>query len=197
MKILVAEDDKVSRLVLSTGLRRLGYSVVDTEDGQEALRLFQEGDVHMVITDWMMPNLDGIGLCRSIRSGNGPKYTYIIMLTALGGKENYLEGMDAGADDFITKPFDMDQLKARLRVAERVLNLQAEVRQLQGLLPICAYCKRIRTDDDSWQPIEVYVSEQTDASFSHGICPDCREQHVKPQLDELRQRRIQRNTGTV
>ena len=195
MKILVAEDDKVSRLVLSTGLRKLGHEVVDAEDGQEAWRLFQAGDVHLVITDWMMPNMDGLELCRRIRSSNGPKYTYIIMLTALGGKESYLEGMNAGADDFVTKPFDIDQISARLIVADRVLNLQAEVRQLQGLLPICAYCKRIRTGDDSWRPIEVYLSEQTDASFSHGICPECRERHVKPQLDELRQQRIQPGAG--
>ena len=196
MKILVAEDDKVSRLVLGTGLKRLGHDVIDADDGQEAWRLFQEKDVHMVITDWMMPNLDGLALCRLIRSSNGPKYTYVVMLTALGGKESFLEGMNAGADDFITKPFDIDQLNARLLVAQRVLNLQAEVRQLQGLLPICAYCKRIRTEDNSWQAIEVYVSEQTDASFSHGICPECRERHVNPQLEELRNRRMQQSRET-
>jgi DNA-binding response OmpR family regulator len=195
MKILVAEDDKVSRLVLSTGLRKLGHEVIEAADGQEAWSLFRSGDVHMVITDWMMPNMDGLHLCRSIRAELESKYTYIIMLTALGGKESYLEGMKAGADDFITKPFDIDGLAARLRVAERILKLQAEVRQLEGLLPICTYCKKIRSDDDAWQAIEVYITRQTDASFSHGICPECYESYVRPQLDQLRERSVQRSVG--
>lgn len=195
MRILVAEDDKVSRLVLSTGLRKLGHEVIEAADGEEAWALFRSGDVHMVVTDWMMPNMDGLQLCRSIRAELESKYTYIIMLTALGGKESYLEGMNAGADDFITKPFDIDGLTARLRVAERILKLQAEVRQLEGLLPICTYCKKIRSDDDAWQAIEVYLTRQTEASFSHGICPECYESHVRPQLDQLRERRAQRSVG--
>jgi phosphoserine phosphatase RsbU/P len=195
MKILVAEDDKVSRLVLTTGLRKLGHEVVDVEDGQEAWRVFQQSQIHLVITDWMMPNMDGPQLCRLIRGIQDSKYTYIILLTALGGKESYLEGMNAGADDFITKPFDIDELNARLRVAERILRLQDEVKQLEGLLPICAYCKRIRSDDDSWQAIEVYITKQTDASFSHGVCPECFESHVKPQLDQLRKHRMQKSAG--
>lgn len=195
MKILIAEDDSVSRLVLSTGLRKLSYEVIETEDGEEAWGLFQREDVHMVITDWMMPNMDGLQLCRSIRAMQESKYTYIIMLTALDGKESYLEGMNAGADDFITKPFDIDELTARLRVAERILKLQAEVKQLEGLLPICAYCKKIRSDNDSWQAIETYISRQTDASFSHGICPECYQSHVRPQLDELKERHKHKSIG--
>jgi phosphoserine phosphatase RsbU/P len=196
MRILVAEDDKVSRLVLTTGLKRLGHEVIDVGDGQEAWARYEQESLRMVITDWMMPNMDGLELCRLIRSSQRPKYTYLIMLTALGGKENYLEGMKAGADDFITKPFDIDQLNSRLRVAERVLLLQDEVKQLEGLLPICSYCKKIRSDDDSWQAIEIYISKQTDAEFSHGVCPECLEVHVKPQLDELRKRRQQQSMGS-
>jgi DNA-binding response OmpR family regulator len=189
MKILVAEDDKVSRLVLTTGLHKLGYDSIDAEDGQEAWALYRKGGVHLVITDWMMPKIDGLELCRKIRATQEMKYTYIIMLTALGGKESFLEGMNAGADDFITKPFDIDQLSARLRVAERILKLQDEVRQLEGLLPICSYCKKIRTSANSWEPIEEFIMHQTDASFSHGICPECVDKHVRPQINELRQRR--------
>ena len=86
-----------------------------------------------------------------------------------------MEGMSAGADDFVSKPVGRDELAARLHVAERIVGLKAEVRTLQGMLPICSYCKKIRTDEDSWQQIEAYVQTRSDASFSHGICPDCYE----------------------
>lgn len=191
MKILIAEDDRVSRMVLSTGLRKCGYEVIDAADGQEAWQRYQKETIQLVITDWMMPNMDGLEFCRSIRSANNAKYTYVIMLTALGGKDSYLEGMRAGVDDYIIKPFDLDELKARLNVAERVLKLQEEVKQLEGLLPICSYCKKIRSEDNSWEAIEVYISSQTDASFSHGVCPQCYELHLKPQLEEIRNRRLQ------
>ncbi len=111
------------------------------------------------------------------------------MLTSLEGKGRYLEGMEAGADDFINKPFDKETLAARLRVAERILNLQAEVKQLEGLLPICAYCKKIKDDGNQWQHMESYISRRTEANFSHGICPECYEKHMLPQLQMLRKSR--------
>jgi DNA-binding response OmpR family regulator len=108
-----------------------------------------------------------------------------MLLTALSGRANYLEGMDAGADDFVTKPFERHELHARLRVAERVLGLHRTVRQLEGLLPICSYCKRIRDEQESWSQVEEYVSRRTEAQFTHGICPDCYEHHLKPQLENM------------
>ncbi len=94
--------------------------------------------------------------------------------------------MDAGADDFLTKPLDRSELRVRLRVAERLLGLQAEVRQLEGLLPICSYCKRIRDEGNEWTRIETYVASRTDATFTHGVCPECKENVLKPQLDRLK-----------
>ena len=191
MKILISEDDTVSRLLLSTTLKKLGYEVIATENGRDAWGVFQQEHVSVIISDWMMPDIDGLGLCRLIRAEDRTRYTYFILLTALGGKGCYLEGMNAGADDFITKPFDKDQLAARLRVAERILKLQSEVKQLEGLLPICMYCKKIRDDKhseetpDGWARVEDYVASHTDASFSHGICPDCYENQVKPEMEQL------------
>jgi DNA-binding response OmpR family regulator len=191
MKILIAEDDTVSRLLLSTTLKKLGYEVIATENGRDAWGVFQQEYIPIIISDWMMPDLDGLELCRMIRSEDRHKYTYVILLTALGGKGSYMEGMNAGADDFITKPFDRDQLAARLRVAERILKLQSEVKQLEGLLPICMYCKKIRDDKapdgeaTAWVRVEEYVSAHSDASFSHGICPDCYEARVKPEMNRL------------
>jgi DNA-binding response OmpR family regulator len=91
-----------------------------------------------------MPEVDGPELCRRLRARATDRYSYFLLITATGGKQRYLEGMEAGADDFITKPIDIDELRARLKAAERILGLRKHVQQLEGLLPICAYCKRIR-----------------------------------------------------
>lgn len=201
MRILVAEDDRTTQLVVQAALLALGHEVTLAGDGRAALQAFEADPVPVVISDWMMPGLSGIELCRAIRArearrlarGQGQSYTYLILLTARDGKDSYLEGMDAGADDLITKPFDKEHLAARLRVAERIVGLLWAVDQLSGLLPICAYCKKIRgrnepgaeKDPSSWVAIESYVSRRTDASFSHGVCPDCYERQLKPQLEEL------------
>ena len=131
MRVLIAEDDTTSRLILEEIMTQLGHDVVTAANGQEAWAIFNREHVPLVISDWMMPDLDGIELCRRIRAENRERYTYIILLTALGGKENYLEAMRAGADDFASKPLDADQLHARLRVAERILGLQRELVQLE------------------------------------------------------------------
>jgi DNA-binding response OmpR family regulator len=124
MKVLIAEDDLDSRELLGWILEKLGYQVVATSNGKEAWNAFRRGRFRLVISDVLMPEIDGLELCRRIRKHQQSKYTYIIMITALIGKKDYLEGMDAGADDFVTKPFDPDELKARLRVAERIICFQ-------------------------------------------------------------------------
>jgi len=185
MRVLAVDDDSVARLFLKTTLAKLGHQVVEASDGEDAWQLYQTFEFEAVIVDWMMPNVDGLELCKRIRAAERQKYTYVIMLTARKGKQSYLEGMAAGADDFVSKPVGTDELAARLHVAERIVGLKAEVRKLQGMIPICSYCKKIRSDDDSWQQIEAYVATRTDASFSHGICPDCYDSKVIPQIDEL------------
>jgi DNA-binding response OmpR family regulator len=126
MKLLIAEDDKDSRELLTWILQKLGYQVVAAANGKEAWEAFRKGRFRLVISDVLMPEIDGLELCRKIRAHKQSKYTYFIMITALIGKKDYLEGMDAGADDFVTKPFDPDELKARLRVAERIISFQEQ-----------------------------------------------------------------------
>jgi len=179
MRILVAEDESVSRMLLDHTLKRLGHEVAEAADGAQAWDLFQKEYFPLVITDWLMPALDGPALVRRVREGLYDKYTYVMMLTVLGGKESFLGAMEAGADDFITKPFDLDLLAARLRVADRILGLQAQVRTLAGLFPICCYCKKIRNDENFWEQVEDYISHQTGAVFSHGICPECYEKNAR------------------
>jgi two-component system cell cycle response regulator len=127
MKILVAEDDTTSRLLFAATLRKLGHTVTAIEDGHKAWEAWQKDEYPLLISDWMMPHVDGLQLCKMIRGEPSLQYTYIILLTALDSKGSYLEGMDAGADDFITKPFDEEQLAARLRVAERILELHQKL----------------------------------------------------------------------
>src|SRR5690349_5467835 len=124
MKVLIAEDDRDSRDLLSWLLMKLGYEVVAAENGKQAWEAFKHDKFRVVISDLLMPDMDGLELCRRIRAAKPQNYTYIIVLTALIGKKDYLEGMEAGADDFVTKPFDPDELKARLRVAERIVSIE-------------------------------------------------------------------------
>jgi sigma-B regulation protein RsbU (phosphoserine phosphatase) len=191
MKILIAEDEKISRRILEMTLTKAGYDVVAVEDGVKALESIQKDVPDMLVTDWMMPELDGLELCRRIRTLNLTSYVYIIVLTALTQKERIIEGLDAGTDDYITKPFERTELLARVRAGERVIQLErslrqknkelsealAQVKQLKGLLPICMFCKKIRNDENYWQKVEEYLAEHTGADFSHSICPECLEKH--------------------
>jgi sigma-B regulation protein RsbU (phosphoserine phosphatase) len=189
MKILIAEDDGVSRLILVRKLTHMGHTVVAREDGESAWNSFLVERPQLIITDWMMPKVDGLDLCRMIRAHVREKYAYVIFLTALTGRKSYNEGMEAGADDFLNKPVDMEELTARLCVAGRILGMHTQMKQLEGLLPICSYCKKIRDDQNTWQSIEGYISTRTEATFSHGCCPSCMEKYVKPELEELRMKK--------
>jgi signal transduction histidine kinase len=120
----MAEDDPVSRRLLETYLNRWGHDVTVASNGLEAWRLFDGGDFWVVISDWTMPELDGVELIRRIRSGRQSHYVYCILVTARSQKEDVVEGMEAGADDFVTKPFDRDELRVRLRAGERIVQLE-------------------------------------------------------------------------
>jgi len=201
MRILIAEDDAVSRRRLEATLRKWGYEVLAVEDGLAAWEVLQgEMPPPLAILDWMMPGMDGIEVCRKVRERSPSRPLYIIVLTARGSREDVVAGLQAGGDDYVTKPFDREELHARVEVGLRVLQLQmnladrvreleealARVKQLQGLLPICSYCKKIRDDQNYWQQVEGYISEHSEAVFSHGICPDCFEKFVKPELNKLK-----------
>jgi DNA-binding response OmpR family regulator len=191
MKILIAEDEKISRRILETTLIKDGHDVVAVEDGVKALDSVKKEVPDILITDWMMPDLDGVELCSRVRALDLPSYIYIIFLTALTQKEKIIEGLDAGADDYITKPFERTELLARVRAGERVIQLERSLRQknnelsealacvkeLKGLLPICMFCKKIRNDENYWQKLEEYLAEHTGADFSHSICPECLQKH--------------------
>jgi len=198
VKILIAEDDAVSRRVLEATLVKWGFEVTTTCNGTEAWdAVTAEGAPKLAILDWMMPEIDGLEICRRARQRPDARSLHIILLNARGQKEDIIAGLQAGADDYITKPFDQEELRARVQVGVRIVELQtmlayrvaeledalARVRQLRGLLPICSYCKKVRDDQNYWQQVEQYVSAHADVRFSHGICPDCYRKVVEPQLD--------------
>jgi sigma-B regulation protein RsbU (phosphoserine phosphatase) len=188
MKILIAEDDLVSRTMLSRLLTSWGHEVLVTTDGQSAWDILQRDDApKLAILDWMMPDIDGVEVCRRLRNRATQEPTYVILLTGKDRTEDLVQGLESGANDYLVKPFDRRELQARLRVAERMVTLQhellervrelqealAQVHQLQELIPICSYCKKIRDDGNYWQQVEGYVSARTGVQFSHGVCPDC------------------------
>lgn len=188
MRILIAEDDEHSRRLLDLVLGKWGHEVSSAGDGAKAFEIFESRDVDVVITDWMMPNVNGLELCMKIRADKRKlkHYVYIILLTSQSGRENLLKGMDAGADDYIIKPLDRVELKIRLNVAERIINIQKQVVRLEGLLPICSYCKKIRQEKNLWEEVEKYIHEHSLAQFSHSICPGCYKTHVIPMLERAK-----------
>ncbi len=204
MHILIADDDPITREFLQATLEGFGYQVSACADGwQAAAALSREPRPVVALLDWLMPGLDGLEVCRAQRSDKRGIHTYCILLTSKGDSQDVVAGLEAGADDYVTKPFEVIELHARIRAGARLVELQAQleekvvaleaalsqVRRLQGLLPICSYCKRIRDDRDYWQQIEAYISEHSEAQFSHGICPECFEAVVRPQMARAHLRR--------
>jgi sigma-B regulation protein RsbU (phosphoserine phosphatase) len=203
LRVLVADDDPVSRTVVAAILRKGGYNVQLANDGNEAWSILEQKEPPaMAVMDWMMPGLDGPEICRRVRTLASQTPTYVILLTSRDASADIVAGLHAGADDYVTKPPKEDELLARLSVGARVVTLQqaladrvkkleealSNVKQLQGLLPICSYCKSIRDDQNYWRRVETYISEHSGVQFSHSFCPDCYERYVKPQLDELEAR---------
>ncbi len=161
MRILLAEDDAVAGRTLTAILTAQGHEVTAVENGVDAWGLWRVARHRVIVSDWLMPAMDGIELCRKIRAQPPGPYTYFMMQTIRTGLSNFLEAMKAGVDDFITK----------------------ELMTLEGLLAMCSYCKRIRDTDGAWTPLERYVEARSAARFSHGVCEDCYEKYLKPQVD--------------
>jgi DNA-binding response OmpR family regulator len=202
MQVLIAEDDRATGQILARTLQRLSYETMVVGDGAQAWEHLRNATAPtLAILDWMMPGLDGPDVCRRVRAELPLANMYLLLVTAREGRGDVIAGLDAGADDYIIKPFDPDELRARVAVGVRVLTLQqklgerveelqtalANVKQLRGLLPICSYCKRIRGDDQYWQQVEGYIAEHSDAQFSHGICPSCFET-ISAELDAVQRR---------
>jgi CheY-like chemotaxis protein len=195
--VLIAEDYAPTRQLLESLLETWGYSVTSAADGNAAWNILCEPKhPHLVILDWMMPGIEGPEIVRRLheRTSQEPYYTIIVTSRDNRGSAAYV--LDTGADDFVGKPFDNEELRARVAVGHRMNCLQTalsghvqeltramdQVKQLEGIIPICMYCKKIRDDTDCWQQLEKYITEHSEALFSHGVCPQC----AKEQMDLFR-----------
>lgn len=200
MRILIAEDDAVTRRLLEGLAQSWGYDVAVSPDGASALESLQSASTpQLALLDWMMPGLDGPEVCRAVRLRPDAQPTYLILLTSKSDRADVIAGLEAGADEYLVKPFHPDELRARLNAGTRILELQqrlasevaalqralGEVQQLSGLLPICSYCKSIRDDSNYWHRVEEYVTERSTVQFSHGICPKCMETALKQAQDDV------------
>ena len=198
MRILIADNDPRSRELLETALRAWEYEILVATDGQQAWETLQADDTPTIaVLDWTLPGLDAPALCGKVRNLDRFVLPYLILLSDQDHRAQVVAGLEHGADDFMLKPFEQDKLRARLRVGARVLELQqklatrireltdvlVQVRQLQGLLPICSYCKKVRDDQNYWQQVETYIAKRSDLRFTHGICPDCYEAHIHGELE--------------
>lgn len=190
-KILIAEDDPVSLGLLKNLLETMAFEVLLAEDGRKAWELFQKNEIQMIITDWVMPGLTGLEIIRKVRESNIPSLPYIIIITSKGRKQDIVAGVGTGADDYLVKPFEPQELRARVKVGQRVIESQSaladrvkevqhalsHIKNLEGILPICSYCHKIRDAKDSWHRLEAYIMNHSEAQFSHSLCPHCRKKH--------------------
>jgi DNA-binding response OmpR family regulator len=202
-KILIADDDLTSRELLEAILTKWGLAVISAQDGDQAWEVLQAPNPpKLAILDWMMPGMDGADICRNVRQKTNNRHPYLILLTTKNRTQDIIQGLNSGANDYVTKPFNVEELRARIDVGFRVIELQdslaarigdlekalERIKTLEGLLPLCVYCHKIRTDDD-WHSLEDYIEGRTKAEFSHSLCPDCLDKHYPDVALDKRERR--------
>jgi CheY-like chemotaxis protein len=194
LRVLIPDDEAIARRVLEHAVKQAGYAATVVASGDEAWRLLSEaGGPRVAVLDWMMPGLTGLEVCEKVRAAGLRPAPYLIVLTSRGEPGDVVRALEAGADDHITKPFEPGELRARLAVGARIVTLQQEladrvhaleealahVQQLQGLIPICAWCRQVRSDGDFWVQVDDYLAQRSGLQFTHAICPACREREFQ------------------
>lgn len=192
MRLLLADDDANTINLLCKYLKEWGFDVLTAANGAQAVDIIESSNTPpLIILDWLMPEMDGIEVIQRTRQMTFANPPYMILCTVRDEKQAIIEGLNAGANDYVTKPFDRDELRARIRVGERFVELQntlaekiadledalSQIHALRGIIPICMFCHKIRTDQQGWERLEKYISEHSEAEFSHGICPECVAKH--------------------
>lgn len=197
MLIYIADDDETNLKLIKTVLNQNGYTNIRTySSGKLMLSDIRHNCPDLLLLDIMMPGFSGYEVLEWIKRDEALEHIPVIMITAAQldeAQEPLKRSFELGAMDFIAKPFSNLELSLRVNSALRLEysrqaleSAAAKISSLEKLLPICSYCKKVRSDKNYWQEVEVYISEHTDTMFSHSICPDCYNKHVKPQLDNLK-----------
>lgn len=192
-RILIVDDDQTNVLVLENALHE-EYDISSAGNGYDALHQIKEMHPDLILLDVMMPELGGFDVCRIIKAEETFAEIPVIFLTAMDTHAGEKTGLESGGVDYLTKPFNIDLVRLRVRnhialkersdlvkeqcdlLVHQKKELEAalaRVKQLEGIIPICMYCKKIRDDENSWQQLESYISRHSEAMFSHGICPEC------------------------
>jgi len=201
IKILVVEDDPFFQRVLQKRVAGEGYQVAIAGDGREGMKSIVTFEPDLVISDWMMPEVDGLELCQSVKTGLKEAAPYFILLTAKGEVNNKLLGLETGADDYLVKPCDPGELMARVRAGLRIVLLNQELRQAVGQLqvinaelvstrdamkrlaerlPLCSACHKVRDGEDLWRYLDEYLRSRGRMDFTHGLCPECKATQYPP-----------------
>ena len=208
MNILIIDDDLNTRKTLGKILKAKGFEIEEAGTGSEAIAVCGAKFFNLALIDVRLPDTSGVAVLKAVREINDD--TIAIMMTGYASLDSSIEAMNKGAFSYITKPVNMDQAliiidkaleKQRLslenkrllkELARQIKELQdalAQIKTLRGLLPICMYCKKIRDDKQYWQQVEGYISQHSEAQFSHGICPDCYQKYFQPELDKIKNRK--------
>jgi len=197
--ILIVDDEPINIQILEKVLRN-DYDICSALSGYDAIRQVKEKQPDLILLDVMMPDLSGFDVCKIIKGEPSFADTPVLFLTAMDTMAGELTGLGLGGIDYLTKPVNFDLLKLRVRnhislkerndlvkeqrdllarQKEELESALARVRKLEGIIPICSYCKKIRDDQNSWQQLEQYITEHSEALFSHGACPSCAEEQLK------------------
>jgi len=193
--VLVVDDYEGNVFLSTTLLKTAGYEVLEATSGKECLDAVHTHHPDLILLDVMLPDMSGVEICRQIKNDKSLKDIFVILASGIQvSSERQAEGLDIGADGYITRPISNKEFLARVQAGERIKRAEdalrekekeqqalisqlkeaiAEIKTLKGCIPICAWCKKIRDDEGCWDQLEAYMSKHTDASFSHGLCPDC------------------------
>lgn len=203
-KILIVDDISKNIQMVASILKKKGYQMAFAQNGKAALEHTKSVDFDLILLDIMMPEMDGYEVCERLKRDPETKGIPVIFLTAKTDVESVIRGFEIGAEDYVTKPFNASELMARVKshlelkrardIQNRLISEKEalisklekaieEIKTLKGFIPICCSCKKIRNDNDFWEQIEIYIQKHTDATFSHGLCPDCAEK-LYPDLFE-------------
>lgn len=182
MRVLAVDDDAVMREILHDYLEQRGHDVMLAADGEEALALFNAQPYPVLVSDWVMPGMDGLELTRQLRRMELNSYCYIVLLTGREGVGTKRSAMEAGVDAFLAKPLNFEEMDLQLFAAERILSYLAHIRKLESLVPVCCLCKKIRDDHAEWHGLDDYLAQREASLFHNALCPECLHSRVNPDM---------------